>query len=246
MSTLAVPTRYLVGTLQDLVRTAGTDPLVPELGAVLLFTDRGAVPVEDGDGPGGSVPSDVLVGWSTDGTVAAQAHTACTGRWHEPVLVSAASAVAVVDCFKQFTKGSRAGPHEVVLEYSGGVLRVSEDPAVSTTPMVLVVDVMVDELDAFPDVGRVLAPARGEVRQNGLVVAPTYGVGLDAAHLAVIAAVAKRRKMRPVLYTDHQSRPVVVGVGAWYRAGLVPVSDGVGDVELGGPVVPVFTPNQHR
>lgn len=250
MSKLRMTTRHLVGMLRDLYRTASTEDLFPEVCTVLLHTERAAIPLETERGQGEddeslmeTVTTDVLVGTSTDRTIVAQAHAPCQGRLHGPVLISAADAKAIYLVFEPLYKAApKQRTHEVVLEFSGDTLRISE-ALVEANPVVLSVST-VDQLDHFPrNLADAMDPDPGRaVKRDGQVIARTAGMGIEASHLAALAAVAKRRKMPIMWYVHHQSRPVVVTIGAWYRAAALPAIVDVDDEALDEVLVPVFEP----
>lgn len=253
MSRLTIATRHLVAMMTDLVLTASKEPLFPEVNAVLLHSTRAEIPLDD-QRPGGEgddtdalieyATTDVLVGTSTDRTIIGQAYAPCTGRLHELTLISSAAATAIVKVFDPLRKAApKSSPHEVVVELSGGVLKVTESPNWGPSPVSLTLDVLEDEVDNFPHFDAAMQPDTGaEVKRDGKVVAPTYGMGLDAAHLTTIARVSKRRKMPVAWYGFHQLRPTVVTVGSWYRAAVLPASHELDDDQLVEPQVPVFTP----
>ena len=253
MSRLTIPTRHLVAMMTDLVLTASKEPLFPELNAVLLHSERAEIPLDD-QRPGTDdddtdalieyATTDVLVGTSTDRTIVGQAYAPCSGRLHQLTLISAAAATAIVKVFEPLRKAApKSGPHELVVDLSGGVLKVSENPVRVPNPVSLTLDVLEDEVENFPHFDAAMTPDRtAEVKRDGKVVAATYGVGLDASHLATIARVSKRRKMPVVWYGFHQLRPTVITVGSWYRAAALPASHGLDDDQLVEPRVPVFAP----
>lgn len=248
MSTIKIPTRYLVGMLKDLGHTAGTEPLFPELCAVLLHTDRADVTIESHDNDEEPlidvVPSDVLIGTSTDRSIIGQAHCPCEGSLHRPVLVSAVDAKAIVSVFTPLMKSlPKTETHETELELRGQTLTVAESDTQVPGGTEMSVSVL-DCITEFPwKVAEALTPdPDAEVRDdNQRVVGPTYGTGVAGDHLAALGAVAKRRRMQPVWYGSHQQHVVVVTIGDWYRAALVPRSAAVEDA-LAEPLVPVFQP----
>lgn len=250
MSEVKVATRHLVGMMEDLTRTACKErDELPSLSAVLLSSDHADVAVEDEEGGEGlplveEFPRDVLVGTSTNTTIMGQAHAPCDGLFHRVVLVSVRDATAIKDVFKPLAKTAGSEKHMTRMVLSGDVLTVSEDPEQVPGGMVLSMQVM--DPEGFPLTG-VMEPdlvTEVTVRQEGsgglVVVPPAYGTGVSAEHLLVLGAVAKRRAMPLVWYRHHQSRGVVVTVGAWYRAVVQPVALDPGEVE--GPLVPVFRP----
>jgi hypothetical protein len=254
MSRLTMSTRHLVGMMQDAALTASKEPLFPEICSVLLHSTRAEIPLEDAH-PGGEddddtgtlidyATTDVLVATSSDRTIIGQSYAPCTGQFHQLVLITAAGAKAIVQVFDPLRKAAaKTAGHEVVLELSGGVLVVRENPAKVQSPVSLTLDVLDEEIDSFPHFDTAMQPDPGaEVKRDGKVVPATYGVGLDPNHLATLARVSKRRKMPIAWYGFHQLRPVVVTVGSWYRAAVLPASHELEDEQLAGPQVPVFSP----
>lgn len=251
-----IQTRHLVGMLTDLLRTASTLEEFPHVNAVLLFGDRADIAHDDVK-PGDEAkdedtlgvefgPTDVLVGTSADLSIMAQCFAPCTGRLTSPILITAADAKAITQRFeplrKKFPKSK--GAHITVLDLSGGVLRVSEDPTLTHTPRVLTFNVLGDEhLENFPDVEKVATINVGEeVKRDGKIVAATWGRGVYGHHWQALAAVAKRRKMTPVWYQHHQLRPARVTIGGWYWAAPVPTTADLEPEALDGPLVETFVP----
>lgn len=251
MSIITLPTRELVGLLTDTVLTAGTDPDSPVLATALLDCDHGevAVPVSaNGTGPlADTEPSDLLVATSTDGqSMAGQAHTACAGRLHKPVLISTEDAQKLIKVFKTFKSllgvGGERTTHQTQLEIVGDALVVSEDPrqvpgGVSVTVPTLDTGDYPQTVPVFmqPDVA---AP----VVVDGAPVEPSYGTGMSFGHLEVTGKVGKRRKAPVALYRHHQRRGIVVEIGSMYRAVFMPAKLNEGEGQHLEPQVPVFTP----
>jgi hypothetical protein len=244
VSVLSISTRELVGLLHDTCLTAGQDlEYFPSLATVLLDTDRAEVTVseftEDGSEPLIDViDSDVLVGTSTNGTsMIGQAHTACEGRFHRPVLISAVDAKMMYTALKEKSRAPR-----VELELTGDCFTMSEQ---QKSPGRLVVSVPSMDLEPYPrSVAALMVPDRFVVvvDERGEVIDPSYGTGMDGVVFEVVGKVARRRKMVPVWYRFHQRRGVVVEVGAMWRALFMPSRV---DEEVGqhlDPQVRVFTP----
>lgn len=250
MSSVTVATRHLVGLLADAALTACQDPELPALCAVLLSCDRGEwATTEDSEDSGepliNVIPSDLLVASSTDRMLAAQAHTACEGRLHEPVLVNLAEVKAIVAVFKPLIGSlGKETTHRCVLEYSASaqILEVREDPQQVQDGSSLSVPLLDTEL--FPSLWKVMEPdvTRPVGGPDGAVVEPSYGTGVTSHVLEVFGKVAKRRKMPVAWYRHHQSRGVVVEIGAAYRAVFQPVKlEDYSDRHL-APMVRVFSP----
>lgn len=250
MSTITIPTRDLVGLLEDAVLTAADKKKErAALMSVLLHTDSGLWPIavdgtdDDGDPLFDEVPSDLLVATSSNMTMVGQAHTACSGQLHKPVLISLLDADAVIDVFKPLVAGRlpKTVTHETVITVSAGTLIVSENP--NQIPGGKSVTATVMELDDFPrNLTDVLQPdPKAPVTLNGHDVAPSYGTGLDGDDVGILAKVARRRKMHIVLYRSHQSHRLVATIGQAYRAVMMPL--GLKDGEGAEPLVDVFTPD---
>jgi hypothetical protein len=249
MSELTVPTRMFLGLLTDLALTACDDPELPTLRAVLLHTDRGEWATDVADDEGSEplidvVPSDLLIGTSTDRHSVGQAHTPCEGSLHRPVLVSLADVKAVVSAFKPLvTSLGKEATHRVVLGLEGDTLTVVEDP--TQVPRGLEVSFPTLDADNFPSVALYMQPdpTMPVPGPDGhTVIEPSYGTGLHPKYLEVFGKVGKRRGMPVAVYRHHQHRPVVVEIGSAYR---VVVSPSKLDEDAGqqlGPVVRVFTP----
>lgn len=233
MSTILVSTRQLVGLLTDLILTSGTDPDVPTTRGVLLHTDDGEylpdLPGADPDqeslfGPSGA---QLLVGTSTDSYAAGQAHVPATfsipSGWLAPVFVELQDAQSVAREFK--TKISILGreiTHYTELSVQGGTMTVRENPA--QVPGGLRMAFQVTDGSLFPKVHERMQPdpTVQETGRDGEVVPPSYGTGFYGAYVEVFAKVAKRRQMPIALYRHHQNAPVVVEIGASYRAAVKP------------------------
>lgn len=240
MSTLTLPTRELVGLLEDTVLTAGSDPDAPHLAAVLLDCDTADVVVLGS--PGEIEHGPVLVATSTDDqSMAAQAHTACMGRLHKPVLVSVVDVLPLIRVFKPLTGSGRTTTKQVQLEVTGETLTVSEDP--QWFPDGISVTVPTLDLADYPrTVPTLLQPdPEGLVLVDGQAVAPSYGTGHGYGHLEIFAKIGKRRKMQVRFYRHHQRRPVVVEIGSMYRAAFLPCALDW-EEQYDEPQVPVFTP----
>lgn len=253
MSSMTLPTRGLVGLLEDVVLTTLDKKMeVPHLSAVLLHTARGPwqIPVEDAEDDGGEplfdeVTSDLLIGSTTCLSMIGQGHTACTGSLHRPVLISRLDADAVIDVFKPLVSGRlpKTVTHQTVLTLSAGSLIVSEDP--TQVPGGVSVSLAVMDLDPFPrNIGELLAPdPTAKVVIDKQEVPSSYGTGLDGDHLNVLAKVARRRKMPIAFYRSHQRHRIVVTIGQAYRAVLVSIPLKEDDSQHTGPLVEVFTPD---
>ena len=242
MSTATLPTRTLVGLLADLILTAGNDPELPVLSAVLLHSERGEWMVRQGD-PAESalmdtVSSDLLVGTSTNMDMTAQAHTPTQGQLHRSVLVGVEDAKAIVALFK-----GRDVADTTVIELSGDILTITEDPDEAPKGRSLHVSVL-DATEYPTEIATVLSPdpTLPVPDQDGVVIEPSYGTGLSPLHLLVVGAVGKRRKMEVAWYRHHQHRALVVEVGSAYRCVIQPrlLEEDLGQ-QL-GPQVRVFTP----
>lgn len=240
MSTLTLPTRDWVGLLEDTVLTAGSDPDTPHLAAVLLHCDTADVVVLGS--PGEIEHGPVLVATSTDDqSMAAQAHTACVGQLHKPVLVATEDVKALIKVFKPLIGSGKTTTRQVQLEVTGEFLTVSEAP--DQVPDGISVTVPTLDLADYPrTVPTLLQPdPKGLVLVDGQAVAPSYGTGNGFGHLEIFAKIGKRRKMQVRFYRHHQRRPVVVEIGSMYHAAFLPgaLDD---EEQYAEPQVPVFTP----
>lgn len=249
MSTATIPTRQLVGLLADLLLTASTDPELPALSAVLLHSDRGEWAIEEDDADGEPlidlVPTDLLVGTSTNRYVMGQAHVPAEGQFHRAVLISASDAKAVVSVFKPLVSSlGREITHRTVLELAGDVLTATEDPR--QVPAGLSVHMPVLDTDGFPAAGVENAlqpdPTIPVGDADGVVVEPSYGTGINPVYLHALATIGKRRKMLVAWYRHHQSRAMVAEVGAGYRCVIRPAELDEGSGQHLAPQVRVFAP----
>lgn len=251
MSATTLATRALIGLLTDITLTAANDPDDPTLNTVLLHGGHGTWAPDtrsddDEDALLDAVPSDLLVATSTDRRAAAQAHAACTGRLHRPILVTVPDVKAIVALFKPLvTSLGRDTTHMARLTLEGETLTVAEDPLV--VPDGRSVSMTVASFGPGSDyptgVAKVLDPDPANLpRQyrDGPPIEATRGSGLSASGLAVVASVAKRRAMPAVIYRHHQDRPLVAEVGNSYRVVLQPY--GVDDDQQEGPQIEVFDP----
>jgi hypothetical protein len=244
VSTLNLSTREFVGLLTDTTLTAGQDmEYFPALATVLLDTDRGEVTVtelsEDGNEPLIDViESDVLVGTSTNGaSMIGQAHTACEGQLHRPVLISAVDARMIYTALKEKSRAPR-----VELELSGDSLTVSE---MQKSPGRLVVSVPSMDLENYPrTVASLMCPDRflAVVDGQGQVIEPSYGTGMSGEVFEVVGKISKRRKMVPSFYRHHHRRGVVVEVGWMWRGLFMPTRLDEENGQHLEPQVRVFVP----
>lgn len=252
MSSVTLPTRGLVGMLEDAVLTTADPKLeLSHLSAVLLDTAHGdwAFPAEEQD-PDADEPlfqhaaTDLLVASSTNVAMLAQVHTPCTGRLHKPILMSRMDAAAVIKVFKPLITARLPKPmiHQTVITYTGQTVIVSEDPA--QVPGGKSVTMSALDLEEFPrNVADLLEvdPTK-PVKVGSRVVPPSYGTGYEGVYFEVLAKVAKRRKMIARVYWYHQSGRVRAEIGGAYTAVMVPVP--LPDpVQYDEPQVPVFAPN---
>jgi hypothetical protein len=245
MSTITLPTHSLVGLLSDVSLTAGSDPEIPLLRTVLLHTDRGEVMTTTGRAEEEPlidvVPSDLLIGTSTDGvSMISQAHTACEGLFHRPLLISVPDVKAIVDVFK-----GKEVATQTQLETTGDHLMVSEDPRLAPGGVVVTVPVL-DLLEDYPThLPGLMQPDPHVVVEDGhgAVIDPSYGTGMDTTVFDVIAKVGKRRKMLPAWYRHHQRKGVVVEIGSMWRALFMPSKLDEDSGQHLGPQVRVFSPD---
>lgn len=227
MSGVTLSTRDFTGLLADAVLTASDSPdEFPVLATVLLDTDHADVLVtseedEDGETLMDTVPSDVLVATSTNGfDRVGQGHAPCEGRFHKPVLISVQDVQSLIRTFTAKGKTAPKGvPHRTRVEITGETLTVSEAVGYRARGISMVIPLM--DVEEYPvTVARSLAPDPSvevlDERKNPIPV--SYGSGLSAGSLEIIAKVANRRKMIPALYRIHQRRPVIVEIGSRYRA----------------------------
>lgn len=254
MATLSISTRDLVGLLTDALGTTRKDVEVTLMNSVLLHTDRGpwqiALPQDDpepGDDPlFDEIDSDLFVATSYDGSAVSQGHTQCTGTLRVPALVSVASAKAIVAVFKPLITGSRLGKsitHRCTVEIAPGsvTLDVCEDQDLVPEGGAAISVPLVDSENYPRDVVGMLTPDPGLPVEGD---PPSYGTGIDRDHLAVIGAVAKRRKMNVAWYRHHQNRRIVVTVGRAWRMVFLPVDlDTQSDTgQYEAPQVPAYQP----
>lgn len=248
MSVLTLPTREFVGLLADAVLTAGKDPDLPLLATILLDTDRGEIILksdDEGDTPLiDTVVSDLLVATSTDGiSMVGQGHTACTGRFHRPVLIARLDAEALVKVFTPLAKTAQQNvTHQVQVEIAGDTLEVAEDP--EQRPNGVVVQCRALDLDDYPKtLPLVMQPdVTQPVIDDGTEIPPSYGSGLGALAFETIGKVGKRRKMPTAYYRHHQRRGVVVEVGSKWRGLFMPTRLEEAEGQHLGPQVRVFEP----
>lgn len=254
MSTIALPTRMLVSLLEDLLLTAGKDPALPNVLGVLLHTAHGEfvldLPPDADEQPlfGSMEDMTLMVGTSTDTYAMAQAHAPATpgvtgGGWPGAAFVSASDARAVVAAFKPLigTLG-REVTHNTVLELTAGSLTVSEDPR--QVPSGLSMWFPVGDGSAFPAAGRALSPdpTVQETGLDGEIIPPSYGTGLPARYVEIFGKIGKRRKMPLAVYRHHQHAPIVVEVGASYRAVVKPLPLDEESGQHHAPMVRMFDP----
>lgn len=250
MSSIMVPTRNLVALLADVALTSGIDPEIPLLATVLLDCATGEVAIKSTN-PGEPplidvVPSSLLIGTSTNGrSMISQAHTACTGLLHKPVLISALAAKAIVDVFTEQAKAvGKTCCHNTQLTLEGTMLIAEEDPDMFPQGVELKVEAL--DLEDYPTSLPVLMqPDQSKAYKDpvtGQTIPPSYGTGMPAVVFEVVGKVGKRRKMLPVWYRHHQRRGVVVEVGSMYRALFMPESLDEDNGQQHGPQVRVFSP----
>jgi hypothetical protein len=254
MSSITLPTRGLVGLLEDAILTTADPKMeLPHLTAVLLHTDHGDwdMTVDPDDATEGnaalieSVPSKLLVASSTNLAMIGQCHTPCSGTLRKPVLVSHLDAEAVIDVFKPLiTKRlPKTVTHQSVITCSGETVIVSEDP--NQVPGGVSVSLTALDVEPFPrNIADLMAPnPQRPVVVDGREVPPSYGTGLDGAHLTVLGKVAKRRCMPIAMYRHHQRSQIVVEIGAAYRAVVMPLPLREDEGQDEGPQVVVFRPD---
>lgn len=252
MSTITIATRQLVGMLSDLMLTAGTDPDHPQTMGVLLHTTDGEFvmdqPPESDETPLiDSIESALLVGTSTDTFVVGQAHwpieTDGPLGWLHPAFIPLSDARAVVSAFKPLVSSlGRETTHRCELELSAGRLTVREDPG--QVPCGLTVWFPVGDGEAFPKVTDRMQPdpTVQETGRDGEVVETSYGTGFSARHLETFGKIGKRRQMPVAVYRHHQRAPVVVEIGASYRAAVSTLELDENRGQHLAPTVRVFTP----
>lgn len=245
MTIATLSTRHLVGLLVDVERTASTDPETPLLSAVLLHSDHGEWMFTKTDTTDPAMidvwPTDLLVGTSTDGSRAGQAHIPSEGTLPRPVLLAGPDVKALIKFLRPFSgRAAKISPSHTVLELSGEILTVTETPSGRSVHMPVVDDddyparLACALLEADPTVG---APGQGDT-----LVEVACGTGVDPVDSAIVTAVAKRRKMNERWYRWHQRRTIVVEVGAAYRCAFQPVRLDEENWEHREPQVRVFTP----
>lgn len=248
MSSITLPTRGLVGLLEDLSLTAADPKMeLPHLTAVLLHTAKGDFEVPQGKSDDGeplfeTVPSDLLVATSTCLSMIGQGHTACTGRLHKPALIDLLDIESVIKVFKPLiTKRLPKGViHQSVVTLSTSNLIVSEDP--DLVPGGKSVSMTVLDSDPFPRNTADLLEVDPErpVVVDGRSVPVEYGTGLGTDFFTIVGKIAARRDMTPAVYRHHQQARIVVEVGGAYRAVVMPVP--LQEDRWDGPVVEVFSP----
>jgi hypothetical protein len=252
MSSIKLPTRGLVGLLEDAVLTTADPKMeLPHLSAVLLHTAKGTwdIPVEDAEEDDGeplfeSVPSDLLVASSTSLSMIGQAHTMCLGRLHKPVLVSTLDVESIIKVFKPLVSKRlpKTVTHTTVITYSGGTVIVAEDPDQVPDGKSLTLAAM--DVDPYPrNIADLLNVDPKElVVVDGEAVPASYGTGLDPKHVDALGKISKRRKMTVAVYRHHQRGRMVVGIGSSYRAVLMPYPLKEDTGQHLEPQVEVFTP----
>lgn len=252
MSSIKLPTRGLVGLLEDAVLTTADPKMeIPHLTAVLLHTAKGTwnIPVEDAEEDDGtplfeSVPSQLLVASSTSLSMIGQAHTMCTERLHKPLLVSKMDCEAVIDVFKPLISKRlpKTVTHTTVITYSGGTVIVAEDP--DQVPDGVSVTLTAMDLDPYPrNIADLLnVDPHVPVVVDGQEIPASYGTGLDTKLVDVLGKVSKRRKMPVAMYRHHQRGRIVVEIGEAYRAVLMPVPLKEDTGQHAEPQIEVFTP----
>lgn len=248
MTETVLPTRALVGLLTDLALTASTDPELPELRSVLLHTDRGEYLLDVPDDDDTEAPlispleSGLLVGTSTDRIVVGQAHTPAKGELPRPVRVALEDVAALVKVFKPLIgKLGKQTTHRTRIELAGDVLTVREDPRQVPDGVAVVVPAL--DAEAFPPMWQFMSPDPTQLTPDadGVVVEPSYGTAYGPRFVEIFGRIGRRRVMPVRWYRHHQSRVVVVEIGASYRAAVRPLT--LKDPgELAAPMVRVFTP----
>lgn len=232
MSTITLPTRFLVRLLEDASLTT-LDPKneLPHLSAVLLHTDRSswAFEVEGAkDDDGGPLfddaTSDLLIGTSTMVSMVAQTHVPCTGQLHRSILIAEQDCASVISVFKPLvtTRLPKTVTHQTVITYTGETVIISEDPHQVPRAKSLTVSAM--DLDPFPrNIADLLETDPSKpVLVDGKEIPASYGTGWEGIHLEVLGKVAKRRKAPLRVYRHHQKAPMVAEIGRAYRAVLQP------------------------
>lgn len=254
MSRICLPTRHLVGLLADTLPAACKDQTIPTLCSIVLHTDHGpyALPTDDHDGDRSTglideVDTDLLVATATDRTLLVQAHTWCEGQLGHPLLLSVVDADAVIDLFKPLISSlGRDTVHRVIVEQNRprALLTIREDPTQVPDGKALIV--VARPADDYPrNVSTLMQPdttATVSVLREGLrvIVEPSYGTGVQATHLAIMAKVAKNRGMPLALYRHHQDRILVGTVGTSWRCAAQPARLSEDAGEYKEPPVPVF------
>jgi hypothetical protein len=251
VSGLTLSTREFTGLLTDAVLTACPAPdEYPHLATVLLDTDHADVLItseDDGDGEAliDTVPSDVLIATSTNGfDMVGQGHTPCEGRLHRSVLISVQDAQSLIRTFTAKGKTAPKGvPHKTYIEITGETLTVSEAMLSRSRGISMVVPI-IDAEDYPASVAQSLDPDPGvevldDKKQS---IPPSYGSGLSADFLDIVAKVANRRKMLPAIYRCHHRRPVVVEVGSMWHASFGAAKLDEENGQHLGPQVRVFEP----
>lgn len=251
MSRVTLPTRTLVALLKDTICCAAkAKDLVPHLTAVLLHTSTGEFAIPD-DEDGGTesmldtVETGLLVATALNGKIIAQAHTWVDsgGTFHRPCLVAAVDVNAVIDLFRPLINTlGKDRTHQTEIELSGETLTFREDPQTIPGGKVLTVHLL-DSTDFPRDIVNKLTPKIGaEVKVDGKVIPASYGTGLRAENLALISAVAKRRKMDIRCYQQHQLKGWVWEVGGGWHCVAMPVPLDAENGEHLAPTVRVFDP----
>lgn len=252
LSTITVPTRMLVNLLDDLLLTASKDPDLPHVLGVLLHTADGEfvidLPPDSSEHPLiDSVESALLVGTSTDTYAMAQAHAPCDADgpagWIAAAFVSRMDAEAVARAFKPLigTLG-RETTHRSVMELAAGRLTVREDP--TQVPDGLSMWFPVGDGATFPAVEKLLRPDPmvQSAGRDGEIIPPSYGTGLPARYVEAFGKIGRRRKMPLAVYRHHQHAPIVVEIGAGYRAVVNPLQLDEESGQHHAPMIRVFDP----
>jgi hypothetical protein len=251
MSRVTLPTRCLVALLKDTVCFAAkAKDLVPHLTAVLLHTASGEFAIPDDDEGGtdsmlDTVQTPLLVASAMNGKVVVQAHTWVDsgGTFHRPCLVAAVDVNAAIDLFRPLINSlGKDRTHQTEIELAGEMLTFREDP--NTVPGGKVLSVhLIDHTEYPRDIVHKLTPKPGEeVKIDGKVIPASYGAGLRAENLSVIAGVAKRRKMDIACYQHHQLKGWVYEIGGGWRCVAMPIHLDEENGEHLAPTIRVFDP----
>ncbi|AEA27880.1 hypothetical protein Psed_5753 [Pseudonocardia dioxanivorans CB1190] len=218
---MRIKTSQLIAVLQDLIRTAGNDPELPTLNAILLHTTRGHHGAEPGQ-------VELFAGVSTNRYCVGHTYTWCSGQLSGPSLWSVRDAKNVVSVFKAARGKDKHDVHAVEIVRSAGEIVIREDPNLIDEGVSL----------AFGERDAGDFPARGVYRHLD-IEQPTTKLEVDAgvsrfvdatpatdispSVLAPFLAVANRRGEPVRLYRTHQWVPILVQMGEAYRGVLMTV-----------------------